>query len=122
MIDKLPELVNGDDWLVSMGRHMDTTFLVGVGEDDWLVTVRDGRIESVEKGPHVMRSWSFALRAARETWDAYWKPVPASGDHELFALLRQGRLVIEGDMRQFMAYLLYLKLAMASPRRMGGAR
>lgn len=120
MIERLPELVNDDDWLVGLGRHMDTTFLVGVGDDDYLVRVRGGRIEAVEKGPHVMRSWSFALRAARETWERYWKPVPDAGDHELFALLRQGRMVMEGNMRELMAYLLYLKLVLASPRRLGG--
>ena len=121
MIDRLPELVNADPAIVRWGRHMNETFLVEVGEAQYLLTVRAGRIETVEKGPLVMRAWSFAIRASRESWDRFWRRVPEPGWNDLFALLRRGDVRFEGDQRVLVAYLMYLKLALAAPRRLSSS-
>lgn len=118
MIERLPELVNADPAIVRWGRHMNATFLIEVGEAQYLLTVRAGRIESVEEGPLVMRAWSFAIRASRESWDRFWRRVPEPGWNDLFALLRRGDVRFEGDQRVLMAYLLYLKLVLAAPRKL----
>lgn len=118
MLERLAELVNGDPAIVRWGRHMNETFLVEVGDRQYLVTVRAGRVESVEQGPFVMRSWRFAIRARRECWERFWAPVPAPGWHDLFALLRRGDVAFEGDQRVLMAHLLYVKLLLAAPRRL----
>jgi len=117
-IERLPELVNRDPAIVRWGRHMNETFMLEVGEAQYLVTVRAGRIEAVEKGPFVMRAWRFAIRAKREHWERHWQAPPAPGWHDLFALLRRGEVAFEGDQRVLMAHLLYLKLLLATPRRL----
>ncbi|MBM3367609.1 MAG: hypothetical protein FJY43_04905 [Betaproteobacteria bacterium] len=118
MIDKLPDLVNADSAIVRWGRHLNATFLVEVGEVQYLLTVRAGRIESVEQGPLVMRAWSFAIRASADAWSRFWRKVPEPGWSDLFALLRRGDVRFEGDQRVLMAYLLYLKLVLAAPRKL----
>jgi hypothetical protein len=75
---------------------MNETFMLEVGETQYLVTVRAGRIEVVEKGP-------FAIRARREHWERHWQAPPAPGWHDLFALLRRGEVAFEGDQRVLMA-------------------
>ena len=115
MIERLAELVNGDPGIVRWGREMHETFMLEVGDVQYLITVRAGRIEKVEKGPFVMRSWRFAIRASRECWEQFWRSAP--GWHDLFALLRRGEVKFEGDQRVLMAYLLYLKLLLATLRR-----
>ena len=117
MIQRIAELVNNDPAIVRWGRQMNETFMVEVGEQQFLVTVHGGLIQSVEKGPFVMRPWRFAIRASRECWDKFWQKTPAPGWHDLFALLRRGDVVFEGDQRVLMAHLLYLKLVLASPRK-----
>ena len=117
MIEKIPALVNADPAIQRWGRHMNETFMVEVGERQYLVTVRAGRIESVEKGRFVMRSWRFAIRAKQEHWDRFWQNPPPPGWHDLFGLLRRGEVTFEGDQRVLMAYLLYLKLILAAPRK-----
>ena len=117
MVERLPEVVNGDPAIVRWGREMNETFMLEVGDTQYLVTVRGGRIERVEKGPLVMRAWRFAIRAKRECWDEFWRSPPKPGWHDLFALLRRGDVKFEGDQRVMMAYLLYLKLALAALRR-----
>jgi len=116
MIEKLPQLVNSDPAIVRWGRRMNETFMVEVGEQQYLIRVAEGKIESVEKGPFVQRTWRFAIRAKRESWDKFWQRTPAPGWHDLFGLLRRGDVAFEGDQRVLMAYLQYIKLVLAAPR------
>jgi hypothetical protein len=81
------------------------------------VRVTEGRIAAVERGPFLMRSWSFALRAAAETWERFWEPVPGPGYHDLFAMKKLGVARIEGDLAPLMANLRYVKDVLAAPRR-----
>ena len=117
MIDRLPDLVNADPAIVRWGRRMHETFMVEVGDTQFLLTVLNGKIEKVEKGPFVQRPWRFAIRASRESWEKFWQKTPAPGWHDLFGLLRRGDVKFEGDQRVLMAYLQYLKLVLAAPRK-----
>ena len=119
MIESLPELVNGDPVLLRRGRFLSTRFLVGVGETEFLVSVHEGRIERVERGPFVMPSWRFALRGSAEAWHRFWQPIPQPGYHDLFALAKRGLITVEGDLHPLMANLIYLKGVLAMPRRLG---
>ena len=115
-IERLAEVVNADPAIVRWGREMNDTFMLEVGDTQYLVTVRAGRIERVEKGPFVMRSWRFAIRASAQCWGEFLRSPPAPGWHDLFALLRRGEVKFAGDPRALWAYLLYLKLALAALR------
>lgn len=117
MVENLAQLVNEDPAIVRWGRGMNETFMVEVGETQFLLTVREGKIEKVEKSPFVQRTWRFAVRAKREAWEKFWQRVPAPGWHDLFGLLRRGDVAFEGDQRVLMAYLQYVKLVLAAPRK-----
>ena len=120
MLDRLPELAAADAVLQRRGRHMDARFLVGVGDTDWLVRVHEGRV-SVERGPFVGRSWSFALRAGADAWAALWQPVPPPQANDFFALVKHGRMTIEGDLHPLFANLLYVKGLLRLPAQAGVA-
>jgi hypothetical protein len=81
MIEALKARVNDDQALVRRGRYLTTTFLLEVGQTQWLISVFEGRIASVTRGPFVMPSSSFALRAPEEEWTKFWsrRPPPFSG-------------------------------------------
>ena len=117
MIDALPRLVNDDPAIVRWGRRMNETFMVEVGDTQYLIEVQDGLIRAVVKGPFTQRSWRFAIRAKREDWEKFWQKTPAPGWHDLFGLLRRGEVAFEGDQRVLMAYLQYVKLVLAAPRK-----
>jgi hypothetical protein len=116
VLDRLAELVNADASLVRRGRYLSTTFLVEVGDTSWLVTVHEGRVARVERGPFLMREWAFAIRASAEAWRRYWEPVPAPGFHDLFALTKGGHARVEGDLQPLMANLRYVKDVLTLPR------
>ena len=117
VLDQLAELVNDDAGLVRRGRYMTTTFLVETGATAWLVSVHEGRVTRVERGPFLMRAWSFAVRASEDAWRRFWEPVPAAGWHDLFAMTKGGHATVEGDLKPLMANLRYVKDVLAKPRR-----
>jgi len=117
VIERIADLVNADPAIQRWGRGMKDTFMVEVDAEQFLLSVDDGKIKSVETGPFVQRSWRFAIRAKRECWERFWQKTPDPGWHDLFALLRRGDVSFEGDQRVLMAYLLYIKLVLAAPRR-----
>lgn len=108
--------VNANAGLVRRGRFLTGTFLTGTPGLPVHVTVRHGRIESLDIGPALMRSWIFALRAEADAWRRFWQPVPAPGWHDLLAMTRFGRLTIEGDLQPLMANLRYIKEVLEVPR------
>ena len=116
MIEALKERVNGDAGLVRRGRYLTTSFLLEVGETSWLISIFEGKIVSVAKGPFVMPSSSFALRAPEEEWQKFWSRRPPPGSNDLLALVRRRVLKTEGNLQIFMANLRYFKEALAKLR------
>ena len=116
VMTRLPDLVNQDTALVRRGRWLSNVFLVEAGTAQFLVYVDKGRLLSVEHGPFVMPSWSFAIRASESVWQRFWQPLPAPGDNDIFALRKTGEMSVEGNLQPFMANLIYIKQVLATPR------
>ena len=116
MIEALKQRVNDDAGLVRRGRYLTTSFLLQVGETSWLISIFEGKIVSVTKGPFVMPSSSFALRAPEEEWQKCWSARPPPGSNDLMALVRRRVLKTEGNLQVFMANLRYFKEALAKLR------
>lgn len=119
VFDRLAEWVNADAALVRRGRYLSTTFLIEADTTAWLVTVHEGRVTRVERGPFLMREWTFAIRASTEAWRRFWEPLPAPGFHDLFALAKGGHARVEGNLQPLMANLRYVKDLLALPRGRG---
>jgi len=116
MIEALAARVNGDEALVRRGRFLTTTFLLEVGPTAWLIQIFEGRVMLVVRGPFVMPSSSFALRAPEEEWRKFWSVCPPPGSNDLMALIKRRVLTAEGDLHIFMANLRYFKEALAKLR------
>jgi len=117
MIDKIADLVNADTRLVRRGRFVNTTFMVVIDDSYTLLRVEEGRITKVAPGPFITPDYSFCLRASRNVWDKFWEPLPPLGYTDIFALVKQKLMRVEGDLHPFMANLLYFKDVIAAPRR-----
>lgn len=115
MFTEIPALVNEDAALRHRGRYVSTVFLVESGSHQLLFAVDRGEL-TVTDGPFVSPRWQFALRAAPETWQRFWLPVPPPGSHDLMAMIKFKSLVAEGDLHPFMANLIWFKDVLAAPR------
>lgn len=120
MLEALKERVNEDAGLVRRGRYLTTTFLLQSGETSWLVSIFEGRIISVTRGPFVMPSSAFALRSSEVEWTKFFLAKPPPGSNDLMALVRRKVLKAEGDLQVFMAHLRYFKEALAKLRPVTG--
>ena len=116
MIEALKQRVNDDAGLVRRGRYLTTAFLLEVGPTAWLISIFEGRIVSVVRGPFVMPSSAFALRASEAEWAKFWSERPPPGSNDLMALIKRRVLRAEGDLQVFMANLRYFKEALAKLR------
>lgn len=114
--DKLPELVNNAPPLRRRGRTLNADVLVEIAPQSWLLRIREGVIEAVAPGPHLFPSWTVALRFDPEAWAQFMTPLPPPGRNDLMALVRQGKLKVEGTLHPFMAHLLWFKEAFARLR------
>ena len=108
-IERLPELANGDAWLTHRGRFLDTNLMLEVGEAQYLIHIREGRVQSVDSGPFVMPGWTFALRASEEDWQTFCRASPPPGFHDLVAMLKFKRLTLDGDPYPFMTHIRYFR-------------
>jgi hypothetical protein len=117
MIESIPKHVNADANLVRHGRFVDTTFMIAVDDAYTLIRIEGGRVTKVTPGPFITPDYSFCLRAPRGVWDKFWQPLPPLGFTDVFALVKQKLMRVEGDLHPFMANLLYFKDVIAAPRK-----
>jgi hypothetical protein len=97
MIDNIACLVNVDAKLVRRGRFVDITFMIAIDDAYTLTRVQEGRIIKVTPGPFITPDFSFALRASRSVWEKFWLPLPPLGFTDVFALVKQKLMRVEGD-------------------------
>lgn len=120
MLETLKQRVNADLGLVRRGRRVDLTFLIGVGDTDYLVTIRQGRVESVTPRRLATDSGRFTIRAAEATWAEHWRPIPRRDYHDVWSMLPKGLARIDGDLLPLMQNLQYFKDVLAAPREREG--
>ena len=114
---RLPALLSAEPDLIRRGRWLAVDCRVDVGGEPFLLSIRDGDLSALERGPRLMRSTAFTVRATDEAWTNHWKPTPDPGWHDLFALTKRGAALIEGDLRPLLQNLQYFKDLLALPRR-----
>ena len=112
----LPDLLARDAHLRHRARHLACSFRLQIGETPVHVELRNGAITALTQGPLLMRSWQFALRGDAQAWELYWQPVPPPGFHDILALTKAKRFVLEGELHPFLSNLLVFKDLLALPR------
>ena len=119
-VEKIPDLVNNNSWLVWRGRFLSTAFLLQSDSTPYYVQIERGRIENIQRGPVLLRPWSFSVKAPEDAWLKHWETFPEPGWHDIFAMEKIGEAEIEGDLHPLMANLRYVKEVLSSPRAMMG--
>lgn len=114
---RLPDLLANRSDLVRRGRWLSVECRIDVGEEPFFLAIAQGALAGLERGPRLMRSSAFAIRASAEAWQEYWRPIPRPGWHDLLALTKRGAASIDGDLRPLMQNLQYFKDLLALPRR-----
>lgn len=116
MIENLPQLVNSNPALIRRGRWTNAVLMLGIGENHWLITIREGRITACDRHPLRIAAFDFAITGDEDAWRKFWQAPPPPMHHDLHALLRIGAIRIEGDVDMLLANMLYLKIMLETLR------
>ena len=110
------EQVNADPVLAQQGAGSSFRLLLGWGDHQYLITVRDAVVANVNTGPFVMLQCDFALTGSSAAWSRFAAPHPAPREQDIFAFFRSGEILLTGDTRKFYAHLMCLKLLLGHLR------
>ena len=113
---QLPARLSVDRDLLRRGRWLTVDCRVDIGNEPFVLGLRDGALATFDRGPKLMRSSVFTFRSTDEGWTQYWKPIPQPGWHDLFALTKRGAASMDGDLRPLLQNLQYFKDLLALPR------
>ena len=108
-INEMQERVNTNRQLVHQGRWVNLTFVLGVGDDDHLITIAAGKITEIRQRHLPTDTGSFSIRASSESWAKHWQAVPPRDYHDIFAMLPKGIATIDGTLLPLMQNLQYFK-------------
>ena len=115
---RLPELLAADADLCRRGRWLDVDCRVDIGAEPFYLTLRQGALADLARGPRLLRSVAFSVSGTEDAWRRHWRKVPEPGWHDLFALTKRGAASFDGDLRPLLQNLQYFKDLLALPRRL----
>jgi pimeloyl-ACP methyl ester carboxylesterase len=102
--------------LIWRGRNLTADCVVQIGTVPFLLRIEGGCIQEHRWGLPLLCSWTFAVRASVQAWDAFWQDPPPPGWHDIFALTKRGEMSLEGNLQPLMANLQYVKDLLSLPR------
>lgn len=99
-----------DRELAVIGQWSTLNFALRVGENVFMVRLREGKIEEVTREPDMNDSWSFTLTGAPEDWENFLQETPPPFYHDLLAMnVRVPTFSIEGDRHVFVQHIRIMK-------------
>jgi len=116
ILTQIVENVASDESLQRRGRYVNLTFQLGIGDDDYLLTVQSGRITDVRLRSLSTETGTFSIRATLQHWRNFWRPVPPRDYQDLFSMLPKRYAQIDGDVLPLMQNLQYFKDLLACGR------
>lgn len=112
----LPQLAKEQTDLQRRGRFLSCDFELGVGAEQIALRIDDGMVTAARRGPFLLKSSDFSVRAGAEDWLQFLQVEPAPEFHDLMAMTKAGRARIEGNLLPFMGNLQVIKDIVALPR------
>jgi hypothetical protein len=97
------DVVNRDTTLPVIGKYFTAEIVLGFGNDEYLVSVRNGKIERITSNITTETPSDVAFRGPVESWGKYVQRVPPPFYNDLIAMSHplHGKLRIEGNTKVF---------------------
>lgn len=79
--------VNADTEMGIIGDWFSVNFKISFENQDYLISLRKGKITEIEENPRFDRPVAFTLRAPMSVWSKFISPKPPPLYHDFFAML-----------------------------------
>lgn len=101
------DTVNEDPAMKVIDRYFTTDFLIGFGDKEYLVSMREGAIQRITDELSIETPWTFGLRGPRESWEKFIQRVPPPMYNDIWAMAHplHGRLRMDGDVKVMWQHL-----------------
>jgi hypothetical protein len=101
------DTVNEDPTMKVIDRYFTTDFLIGFGDKEYLVSMREGSIQRITDELSIETPWTFGLRGPRESWEKFIQRVPPPMYNDIWAMAHplHGRLRMDGNVKVMWQHL-----------------
>jgi hypothetical protein len=111
------DVINADPEIARLGRFFDGRMCVQFGDDRYILTVVKGRVTDVLEQPIWDKPFDFKIAADRETWARSAERVPRPFHQDIFAMMWNHGMTLEGDVVKAMQHIRVVKLMLAAMKR-----
>ena len=108
--------INSNQDLLKRGKWVNLSFTFGIDNDDYLISIKNGKITQIQKRNLATESGIFAIRAARSTWKEHWRCIPKRDFHDIWSMLPKQLITLDGNLLPLIQNLQFFKDLIASLR------
>lgn len=101
---ELVDVLNGDPEFRLQARHWDSRLRYEMGEDVFILVIRDGMVTDVVENPGPFDEWRIEFVAGDETWANILAAVPRPFYQDIWSAQLHHGLRVGGDLEGMFAY------------------
>ena len=116
ILSTLPDKVNKNLPLTERGKWINLNFIFGIDDEDYIISIINGKITQIKKRALATESGIFAIRAARSTWQEHWRAIPKRDYHDIWSMLPRQLITLDGNLLPLIQNLQFFKDLIASLR------
>lgn len=111
------EAINADPQIERLGRFFDGRMCVAFGDDRYILVISRGRVVDVLSQPIWDKPFDFKISADVETWARSAEEVPRPFYQDIFGMMWNHGMTLEGDVVKAMQHIRTVKLMLAAMKR-----
>lgn len=111
------EIINTDPEIRRLGRWFNADVFFDFGEKNYLLRIYRAHVEEIIPEPIWDKAWHFGIRASTECWRKSMRNPPPPFYQDIFAMMWNHGMKLEGDVVKAMQNIRVLRLMMGAMKR-----
>ncbi len=111
------EAINSDAQIERLGSYFDGRMCVQFGDDKFILVISRGRVIDVLEAPIWDKPFDFKISADLDTWTRSAEEVPRPFYQDIFGMMWNHGMTLEGDVVKAMQHIRVVKLMLAAMKR-----
>lgn len=116
-VNRWIEEINSDEQIKRLGQYFDGRMCIEFGEKKYILLVSRGKVIDVLALPIWDKPFDFKISADLETWQRSAEEVPRPFYQDIFGMMWNHGMTMEGDVVKAMQHIRVVKLMLAAMKR-----